>query len=83
MIEAINSMLEPLDLNVKKGVDEDDRSNYFILVNTSNRVPTVVLLYTKAKTKVPFQDPWRQKLEPYHSHAHPLPTGGARASSGH
>jgi hypothetical protein len=38
MIQAINSKLEPLNLSGWKGMDEDDGSNYFMLVNTSSRV---------------------------------------------
>jgi hypothetical protein len=37
-IQAINSKLEPLNLSVGNGVDEDDGLNYFMLVNTSSRV---------------------------------------------
>ena len=64
MIEAINSMLEPLDLNVKKGVDEDDRSNYFILVNTSNRVP-IWHSTRSASTRSLSVRPWLDSCTPW------------------
>jgi len=37
-IQTINNQLEPIGLVIRKGVDEDSGENFFMLVNTQNRM---------------------------------------------